>query len=221
MNTLFNNIKNILIIGLLLVVAGMFIFRPTPEKPDYSNYIEIGGEEYIKLAEQRDTVYETKTVTVPEYVPVPGKTEYVEKIVEVPAEVDTAKILQDYYAERTYNDTIPIDTVGTAYITDVVSENKIQSRNAAFDYTLPTIENTIFVKEKPKRKVFFGGGLGVDKQNIINNVKTGVLYKTRDDRIFGAHFGISNSDLYRPELQTTENNYIFFIDASIYWPIRF
>lgn len=221
MSTLFNSIKNILIIVLLLVVAGMFIFRPSPEEPDYSNYIEIGGEEYIKLAEQRDTVWETKTVTVPEYVPVPGKTEYVEKVVEVPADVDTAQILQDYYAERTYNDTIPIDTVGNAYITDVISENRIMSRNASFDYKLPTIENTTFVKELPKRQVFFGGGLGVDKTNIVNNVNTGLLYKTKDDRIFGAHFGISNSDLYRPELQTTENDYIFFVEASMYWPIRF
>lgn len=75
---------------------------------------------------QRDTLYR--------FLPQP----VTERIVEVPASVDTAAILQSYYTERIYRDTVTLPaTVIT--LTDTVYHNRIIGRTVVTEQWRPPI----------------------------------------------------------------------------------
>lgn len=76
--------------------------------------------------------------------------------------VDTAAILQDYYAKVVYKDSSAITdstelNYGTAYVSDTVSQNRIQARQWSFKLSLPVITKTVTVSEKPRVEVYAGG----------------------------------------------------------------
>lgn len=204
-------IQNYLIIGLFIVIGILWFTRPEPV--DLKQYIKIGGKEYELLSKKRDTVYKDTTIYKETYVPKPypvkGDTEYV----EIPKNVDTTAILKDYFAKIQYRDTINYETFGNIIINDVISQNRIQSRTPIFNLKLPTITETLIVKELPKNQIYFGGGLGIDKVNFLNQAKAGLLWKTKQDKILGLHLGTSFNG-------PVENPTVPFIEGSIYWKIR-
>ena len=51
----------------------------------------------------------------------------------VPAEVDTAALLEAYYAVRTYADTLHLQDVATVYLSDTVTENALHGRLVSYD----------------------------------------------------------------------------------------
>lgn len=210
MNIIFKNIKVIVIALLIGVIVVMRACQPTP--PDMKEYIKIGGKEYELLSKKVDTVYKDTLIYVPEYkpYPVPGETEYV----EIPANIDTLAILKDYYAKYKYKDTVGVDTYGFGIISDEVSQNKVVSRSIEWDLEIPIIKETITVKELPKNQLYIGGGIGLDKVDFINNAKAGLLWKTKQDKIYGLHIGLSN----RPEYIVKP--IVPYIEGSIYWKIK-
>ena len=76
----------------------------------------------MKITEEISSNVEIKwkdtIIYEPEYipVPVPGKKE----IVEVPANVDTTAILQDYFAKYFYSDIVPIEYLGGSVVSDII-----------------------------------------------------------------------------------------------------
>lgn len=58
---------------------------------------------------------------------------------EVPARVDTAAILADYYAERRYLDTIVERPYLKVELTDIVSRNALLDRTVVVDYRQPVV----------------------------------------------------------------------------------
>ena len=209
MINIFKSIREILIVVLILAIVGMFIFPPKNQDPDPSEYIKIGGKEYKVLEDKQDTVFLAKKFNVPEYVPTPAEKIYV----DVPSEIDSAKVVEEYYSKTVVKDSIVIDSLGTAFITDTISANKILSRKATFEYTYPIIMNTRTVLEPPKNQVYFGGGVGFDKTNFINQIKGGLLLKTKRDKIFGLHVGLSNTPL-------SPNSMTPFVEGTLYWKIK-
>jgi len=209
MNTIYKNFKPIVILILLAVIVIMYATRPTP--PDMSEYIRIGGKEYLLLSSKRDTVWETKEVKVPTYVPqLPPNSQPIP--MPIPKDVDTVAILQKYYSKNVYVDVQKIDEVGTVTISDTIAENKILSRQLLFNYKIPTITETIIVKDPPVNKMYIGGGVNVDQTDIVNSIYASTLFQTKSDRIFGINIGAS----------TSENNSVKpYIGASIYWKIKF
>lgn len=134
------------------------------------------------------TVVKEKNVEIPVKVYVPKEVIKTEtKYVEVPAKVDTAIILKDYFARHYYRDSARIDTLGYVIIEDEITENRIASRKTFGHYTIKIPERTITItKEERKAKLFIGPELGTP---LYGGAKLDFL--TKQDQLYtiGAGMG--------------------------------
>lgn len=73
------------------------------------------------------------TVWVHDTIKTPGPVVVREEVREVPADVDTAAILQQYFTARTLSDTFHLRDVATVRITDTVLENNIVGRMVDYE----------------------------------------------------------------------------------------
>jgi hypothetical protein len=192
------------------------------------NLVKVDGKDYELLEQKIDTVFINKIVEVKKYVP-KYVDRVVEKIVEIPADVDSLKIIEDYYSKYVVKDTLkltyefapeividsmgtkPNPTLGFGILTDTISQNQIVSRDVIWNFQVPTIYNTKVVKELPKRVFYYGVGAGFDQTNFINNAKFGLLYKDKQDKMWGLDIGALN-------VNSTIQPYI---GGSMYWKISF
>ena len=201
------DIKTILVILLIGVVVFQQCGRQT-ETP--GEIISVDGKDYELLKHTIDTVYQEIEVEVPTYVP-----EYITKIetveVEIPANVDSLQIIKDYFSKYEVKDTLLLEGLGKGYITDIISQNKIESRNIKWDYKIPTILDTKIVKELPKNQLYLGLNTNFDKANVINSVGVGAILKTKRDRIYQLNSGVSNS--ITGETQP-------YVGGGLYWKIK-
>ena len=62
---------------------------------------------------------------------------------EIPADVDTAAILTDYFLEKKYLDTIIERPYLRVELTDVISRNTLLDRTVVVDYRQPVIYNNV------------------------------------------------------------------------------
>lgn len=202
------DLKTILILVLLAAVIFSQFFGKGKE--EVGEIVKVDGKKYELLKHTVDTVYEEIQVEVPTYIP-----EYITKIetveVQIPANVDSLKIIKDYFSKYEVKDTLLLEGLGKGYITDVISQNKIESRSVKWDYKIPTILDTKIVKELPKNQVYVGLNTNFDQQNLINSVGAGVILKTKRDRIYQLNAGVANS--ITGETQP-------FIGGGIYWKIK-
>lgn len=145
------------VITLLIGVLIFFIF-------DKSKYI---GDKPIVLV-QTDTIYHTDTIVKTKK----GKDIHFE-IYRVLTDTftDTITIVKDYNTVKVYSDTITQDS-SKFYITDTISQNKIQSRifTAQIGYKTITRNNYIYQQEK---NAIYLGFLG-DLRRFDNKVGIGV-----------------------------------------------
>ena len=117
--------------------------------------------------------------------------------------IDTAKILEDYFALYVYSDSQDLDSVKFV-INDTISQNKIVSRGVEYTFIRPTIRIT----EKhfiSKREFFMGIGLGGNHQRL-SYIGTQFNYKDKRRGLYGVGIGI-DSDLQ------------FVISGQILWKI--
>jgi len=165
-----------------------------------------------------DTVYQEVKIEVPKYVP-----KYITKIVEkrievkVPADVDTAAILEDYYSKYKVIDTVSLpysttDTTSFGYgiITDIITQNKIAERGIVWNYSIPTIKETITIYPAPKNQLYFGANTAINTVQLVNNVSTGLILKNKKDRIYQLNLGLVN----------TGNGVTPFVGGGMYWKIK-
>lgn len=189
--------------------------------------INVGGQDYELLDQKIDTVVVEKEVTVTEYVPTTIiKRDTVR--VQIPADVDTTAILDDYFATYTVVDTLKLDydfpdeitdelgnqppsTLGFGVLRDEISQNKIQSRNVKWTFQVPTVYNTTIVKELPKNEFFYGVGAGFNQEDVVTNVNGSFLWKTKKQRVFKLGAGIQNNS------NTTQ--LAPYVDFGLYWKI--
>lgn len=189
--------------------------------------INVDGTDYELLSQKVDTVVVEKEVTVTEYVPTTVyRTDTVR--VEIPSDVDTTAILEDYFASYTVIDTLNLDydfpnnitdstgnnppsTLGFGILSDVISQNKIQSRNVKWTFRVPTVYNTTIVKELPKNEFYWGFGTGLNQEDVITNVNGSFLWKTKQDRVFKLGAGIQNN--------SNTSQLAPYIDFGLYWKI--
>jgi hypothetical protein len=135
-----------------------------------------------------DTTWKTKIEKTPVYTPgptkiLPGDTTYLT--------VDTAAILKDFYSKVYYNDTLKIDSFGFVAYHDVVTENKIASRQKESNYKIPTITKTVEKEihhyyNQPRQ---LNAGFLIDP--IRFRVSGLVSYENKKDHIF--HLGVTTS----------------------------
>lgn len=119
------------------------------------------------------------------------------------------ELAKDYLAKRFYTDTIRIGSFGTIAINDTVSNNQILGRNFVENYSIPTIEKTVRIREQlpPKTKVFAGVGF------ISNPVSGRIIYGdlqliTKKDQSYSFQLGI-------------DNNIKPVVGAKISWKLKF
>ena len=218
--------KEVLIIGLIGIILLMRACSGDNEPP--KDIVKVDGKDYELLSQKIDTVFINKIVEVPKYVP-KYIDRVVEKIVEIPADVDSLQIIEDYYSKYVVKDTLkltyefapeividsmgtkPNPTLGFGIVTDTITQNKILSRDIVWNFEVPTIYNTKVVKELPKRVFYYGFGAGFDRTNFINKAKFGILYKDKQDKMWGLDVGVLN-------VNSTIQPYI---GGSMYWKISF
>ena len=142
-----------------------------------------------------------------------GETEFIDTTIYVPQLVDTAKILSTYYNKSVIKDTLKLKDIGMIILTDTIVNNKLVSRV----WTNPKVKSkiirdTIRIPEEKERQIFFGVDGSVNNQDMINGVGLGVLYKTKDDKIFHIGTGVSNR-------ATANQTYEFFpyVSGGVYW----
>ncbi len=219
------DLKSLLLLILLIIVLLQY-FKSGKKKEDIE-IINVGGKDYELLEHNIDTIYLEKIVEVPKYIP-----QYIDRIVEVPieipADVDTLKILNEYYSTFKITDTLslnydfnnniidkdgnkPSSTLGYGIITDIISQNKIQSREIKWNFSIPVVYDTKIVKELPKTQVFVGLNTNIDRVNTINSVGGGVILKTKRDKLYQINAGLSNN---------INGQSIPYLGGGLYWKIK-
>ena len=198
--------KEFVIVGLVIqVVAYSNILG---NRDDEFQIVQVNGQDYELLSQEIDTVVVEKEVTVTAYVPTTIiKTDTVR--VQIPADVDTAAILDDYFATYTVIDTLKLDydfpdeitdetgnqppsTLGFGILRDEISQNTLQSRNVKWTFQVPTVYNTTIVKELPKNEFYLGGGFGYNEQDFFGSANIGLGWKTKKQRLLLLEGGVTN-----------------------------
>lgn len=178
------NLTNLIILLLSILVITMFI-NPYGVIPNRISYVtETDSIPYI--------IHDTLEVMVetPYYVYVE-----IEKPVYVPTiqEVDTTEILKIYYSKNVLFDVLTLPNgMGTISLTDTISENKIKSRLFTTEIKEKIVIETVVETEKMKTKYFVGIDFGVNSQDFINHISTGIMVKTKKDKIYNFNLGVTN-----------------------------
>ena len=215
-------IKEILIIALVVIIA---LQRGCGTDYGDKEIVKVDGKDYELIKQETDTIFIEKEVKVTKYVP-KYITKEVIKEVQIPANVDSLAIIKDYFSKVTVTDTLNLDydfpkevtdslgnkpasTLGYGILTDVISQNRIESREIDWFFKIPTVYNTTIVKELPKLEFYYGFGLGMDQTNGLGNFTGNLLVKTKKMNIYGLNIGMSNQlGQYKP-----------FVGGSMYWKI--
>ena len=215
-------IKEIIIISLVVIIA---LQRGCGTDYGDKEIVKVDGKDYELIKQETDTIYVEKEVQVTKYVP-KYITKEVIKEVEIPVDVDSLAIIKDYFSKVTVTDTLNLDydfpkevtdslgnkpasSLGYGILTDVISQNRIESREIDWFFKIPTVYNTTIVKELPKLEFYYGFGLGMDQTNGLNNFSGNLLVKTKKMNIYGLNIGMSNQlGQYKP-----------FVGGSMYWKI--
>jgi hypothetical protein len=208
------NLKNI---ALVLLIAIVVFQQCGGNKKGTGEIIKVDGKKYELLKHEIDTIEVVKTKIVTKK----GEDIYhetiVEKEVSIPAVIDTAALLKDYYSKVLYKDTLILpDSLGTVNVIDTISQNKIFGRTFNANVKQRTIKEITIVKELPKTQIFYGFTGGFNKVDVVSNLGAGLLVKTKTDKIYQLGLGISNkvgSDGTNGTLST-------YISGGVFWKIK-
>jgi hypothetical protein len=208
------NFKNIAIAALIIFVLLQW-FNPGDILP--GKKVFIAGKAYEVIKHEIDTVDIVKTKVVTKK----GEDIYHETIVEkevlIPAVIDTAALLKDYYSKVLYKDVLVLpDSLGTVAVTDTISQNKILGRTFNANVKQRTIKETTIVKELPKTKVFYGLEGGFNKADFVSSVGAGVLINTKKDKIYQLGVGVDNRTT-----DGTNGSFSPYLRGGVYWKIKF
>ncbi len=212
----FVNFKNIAIVALVIWILLQW-FNPGGIMPG-GRTIRIDGKKYEVLKHTIDTIEVEKVKVVTKQ----GK-DIVHEIVDVDTlvlkelqVVDSLAILKDYLAKVTYKDTLRLpDDLGTVAVTDIITKNRIESRTFDAKVKERTIKETTIVKELPKNQVYFGFDGGFNKADVVSHVGTGVMLKTKKDKIYQLGVGVANRTI-----DGTNGSLSPYIGAGVYWKIK-
>ena len=207
------NFKNIAIVALIIFVLLQW-FNPGGILP--GKKVFIAGKAYEVIKHDIDTVDIVKTKIVTKK----GEDIYHETIVEkeviIPAVIDTAALLKDYYSKVLYKDVLVLpDSLGTVSVTDTISQNRILGRTFNANVKQRTIKETTIVKELPKTKIFYGLEGGFNKADFVSSVGAGVLINTKKDKIYQLGLGVNNQTI-----DGVNGSFSPYIRGGVYWKIK-
>ncbi len=208
------NFKNIAIAALIVYVLLQW-FNPGGVMPG-GRTIRIDGKKYEVIKHEIDTVDIVKTKVVTKK----GEDIYheviVEKEVQIPAVVDTAALLKDYYSKVLYKDVLVLpDSLGTVAVTDTISQNRILGRTFDAKVKERTIKETLIVKEPAKNQVYYGLNAGFNKADYVSSVGAGIMLKTKKDKIYNLNIGVNNRTI-----DGTNGSFSPYVGFGTYWKIK-
>lgn len=205
------NAKNIIIVILIILLFLVFL-NPGGYVPMRTIYVpKIDSVPYAV----HDTIPVDSLVEVEIEVPVPYE---VEKRVEVPViqSVDTMEILKVFYTKNIQKNVLNLPNgVGTITLTDTIVENKIVGTSFDSKIKKQIVRDTLRLPEEKKNKIYFGVTTQVDRPNFINGMGMGLLYQTKEDKIFKVGVGVNNW-----VKDGTNGTFTPYVDAGIYWKIK-
>lgn len=132
------------------------------------------------------------SVVVSKAVPVPYP-KYIYDTIPVPADVDTAAILRDYYNVRVYNRTLVDDKDLWVELIDTVHQNKLLAGVYNYKIRKPlTIHETYIIHPPPApRFQLYAGGFVTGSQDYFG-AGPAVFAKTKRDHLYGAGYDAIN-----------------------------
>jgi hypothetical protein len=205
------DIRNI-IIALLTITIIFVIVNPKGVIPSRVKLVsQIDSIPYAV----HDTIPVDSLVEVEVEVEVPVE---VEKRVEVPViqPIDTMEIMKIYFARVPHSDVLMLpNNQGKITITDTISKNSVVNRKFIADIKKMIVKDTIYTKEPKKGQLYFGFNGGFNKENVVSHIGTGLLYKTKDDKIFHVGIGVANR-----LTEETKGEFTPYIDGGVYWKIK-
>jgi hypothetical protein len=99
-----------------------------------------------------------------------------------------------HLAKKVYADTVKLDTLGYVAVADTVHKNELQNRSYKYNYKIPTVTvTTIITKQAPPKGALFMGGGVTGNKNGLDVLQGGLLYKTKQDKLFGLNVGINGN----------------------------
>jgi hypothetical protein len=207
------NIKNIAIAVLIAIIL-LEYFNPGGKMPGRT--IRIEGKKYEVIKHDIDTFEVVKTKVVTKKGADIYHETIVEKEVKIPAIVDTAALLKDFFAKNVYKDTLRLpDSLGMVAVTDTITQNKILGRTFNASVKQREIKETLIVKELPKTQVYYGFNGGFNKADVVSNIGAGVIVKTKKDKIYQLGAGVANR-----VIDGTNGSLSPYIGAGVYWKIK-
>ena len=208
------NFRNIAIAALVIYILLQW-FNPGGVMPG-GRTIRIEGKKYEVIKHEIDTVDIVKTKVVTKK----GEDIYHETIVEkevlIPAVIDTAALLKDYYSKVLYKDVLVLpDSLGTVDVTDTISQNKILGRTFDAKVKERTIKETLIVKEPARNQVYYGLNGGFNKADVVSSVGAGIMLKTKKDKIYQFTLGVNNR-----VVDGTTGGFSPYVGFGTYWKIK-
>jgi hypothetical protein len=201
--------KNIIIAALSLIVVVQLVFIIRKPKPQI---VQVKGDPY----EVQMPVIDTQYIPEIQYVEVKGKDIVHDSIVYVPTAVsaDTLAIVASYYMKKVFKDTLRLNgAMGYLLVQDTVAQNKLLGRKVTSKLNMRAF--TEVVKEQPKRVVYYGVNAGINKSNVVSHIATGIMIKTKTEKIYQLDIGVAN------RLTTgTTGTFTPYIGAGVYWKIK-
>jgi hypothetical protein len=205
------NIKNIIIVILVLITL-LALLNPGGYLPNRTVKVPISVIDSIPYPVHDTIPYEVE-VEVEVLVEVP-----VDVRVEVPVfqPVDTLSILKDYYVKNQIKEEFKLpDNQGTITLNQIISENKVVSTEFSTNIKPKVKTDTLLLPEPKTSQLYFGVVGGLNQKDIISNVGVGLLFKTKNDKIFKVTGGVAN----RLETDITGSFYPY-VEGGVFWKIR-
>jgi len=145
-----------------------------------------GGKYLIKTEAVHDTILingDTQLFTVQDTILQPYKVYFRDSI----PDVDTARIIKDYFAGRIYRDTIKARDV-TAVIEDSISENKMEGHKVLIENSRDLHLSTY--TPKTSDKIFMGGFAGYSPGNLHGQAGISLMLITKNDVFYQYQYDI-------------------------------
>jgi hypothetical protein len=205
------NIPNAIIL-LLIVISVVEFINPKGIMPNRTTLM-VDSIPYAV----HDTISVDSLVEVEVEVEIPVEVE-VEKRVEVPVyqTIDTMEILKVHFAKVQHKEVLTLpNNQGTVTLIDTISKNSIVNRQFIADVKRMIVNDTIYTKEPKKNQLFFGFDGGINRENVVSHIGTGVLFKTKNDKIFHVGVGVANR-----VLDGTSGTFTPYVDGGVYWKIK-
>lgn len=212
------NLLNLKNIALLVLIAIVVFQQCGGNKKGTGEIVKVDGKKYELIKHEIDTfeVVKTKIVTK-KGADIVHEVILHDTTIKL-VDVDTVALLHDYLAKYIYKDTLHLpDSLGEVSLIDTISKNKILGRTFNAKVKQREIKETLIVKELPKTQVYYGFMGGFNKVDVVSNIGTGVLIKTKKDKIYQLGIGVAN----KVGTDGTNGTLSPFIGGGVYWKIKF